>query len=363
MATTSESSSTNPDQQPAEDAVSITVRFPPESLNRAFTFPSTSTYVDLLAQLAGDLPAYEWEKSKALVEKKPPSFKKSMLVAKPDASLPLTSLNNATLRFLASKTNTIREATKAQHHAQVRHERLERHERRPIHGFSRPRLRTRTHTFHLLRPLPQYPNPDAAMKLLTRLKNDPGVVAMMEKDKLSVGLLTELDPLSNTSSSHQGVTRLLGLNRNKGEVIELRLRTDDYGGFRDYNSIRKTLCHELAHNTHSEHDSAFWALTRRYELEVEAVNNQGRTIAGPAPRYGYRDAAAAPGPDEDEDVCDHGGWTGGEYVLGGGGPGGEEGAMTRREIRLKAAEARWTKAKTQDQEEEDNEEEDKDNEE
>lgn len=50
-----------------------------------------------------------------------------------------------------------------------------------------------------------------------------------------------MDPLSNTQSSHEGTTRLLGLNRNRGEVIELRLRTDAYDGYRDYKTIRNTL--------------------------------------------------------------------------------------------------------------------------
>ena len=41
---------------------------------------------------------------------------------------------------------------------------------------------------------------------------------------------------------------ILGYNRNKGQEICLRLRTDDYAGFRKYLAIRKTLVHELTHN-------------------------------------------------------------------------------------------------------------------
>lgn len=41
---------------------------------------------------------------------------------------------------------------------------------------------------------------------------------------------------------------ILGYNRNKGQEISLRLRTDDYAGFRKYLAIRKTLVHELTHN-------------------------------------------------------------------------------------------------------------------
>ena len=40
---------------------------------------------------------------------------------------------------------------------------------------------------------------------------------------------------------------ILGVNINRGQEISLRLRTDDLKGFRRYESIRQTLCHELAH--------------------------------------------------------------------------------------------------------------------
>ncbi len=63
-----------------------------------------------------------------------------------------------------------------------------------------------------------------------------------------------MDPAEHTTSE----SRTLGLNRNKGEVIELRLRTDAYDGYRDYRTIRKTLCHELAHGVFSEHDRDVW---------------------------------------------------------------------------------------------------------
>jgi hypothetical protein len=41
---------------------------------------------------------------------------------------------------------------------------------------------------------------------------------------------------------------ILGYNLNNGQEISLRLRTDDYAGFRKYLAIRKTLVHELTHN-------------------------------------------------------------------------------------------------------------------
>ena len=53
---------------------------------------------------------------------------------------------------------------------------------------------------------------------------------------------------------------MLGLNRNFGERIYLRLRTDAYDGFRSYDSIMNTLIHELTHNVFGPHDQKFWNL-------------------------------------------------------------------------------------------------------
>ena len=66
--------------------------------------------------------------------------------------------------------------------------------------------------------------------MLERLVHDRGIIAIMKKYKWSVGALVEMDPLEHTYVDH----KTLGLNRNKGEVIELRIRTDEYAGFRQY---------------------------------------------------------------------------------------------------------------------------------
>ena len=106
------------------------------------------------------------------------------------------------------------------------------------------------------------------MKFLERLRDDPGIRATMQKHKWRVPLLTEMNPAEHTT--HE--SRTLGLNRNGGEVIELRLRTDAYDGFRDYKTIRRTLCHELTHNVWSEHDARFWKLCGEVEREVEGAD-------------------------------------------------------------------------------------------
>jgi predicted metal-dependent hydrolase len=203
------------------------------------------------------------------------------------------------------------------------------------------------YTFHTIRPLAYLPDPAKSQRFLERLARDPGIQSAMRRHGFSVGLLTEMNPIEHTAVSASAVSRTLGLNRNRGEVIELRLRTDAYDGYRDYNTIRKTLCHELAHNVWGEHDARFWKLCREIEAEVarDDWRSGGNSVGGGVEFY------AAPGDVVDEEA-DHGGWEGGEYVLGGGGEsssssssaaGGE--ALSRREIIARATEERLRKQK------------------
>lgn len=189
------------------------------------------------------------------------------------------------------------------------------------------------YTFLQVRPLSGLPHPERSLKLLMRLKEDPGIRAAMRKHKFTVALLTEMEPLAHTQSTHEGTTRTLGLNRNQGEVIELRLRTDAHDGYRDYKTIRKTLCHELTHNVHGPHDRQFWDLCHQIEREVDAADwkSSGHTL-GETSRYHIS------GQDEEEDDVheDDGGWTGGEFVLGGSRKASSAG-LSRREILAQAA--------------------------
>lgn len=151
-----------------------------------------------------------------------------------------------------------------------------------------------------------------------------------------------MNPIEHTQSNHEGTSRTLGLNRNAGEVIELRLRTDAYDGYRDYKTIRKTLCHELAHNVFGPHDRNFWDLCHQIEKEVEAADwkSGGHSLGNEEFHQG--------GGDEEE-VHDHGGWEGGEYVLGAGSGAlaGQEQGMSRREILARAAEERIRRLREQ----------------
>ncbi|KAK5108183.1 hypothetical protein LTR62_008714 [Meristemomyces frigidus] len=194
--------------------------------------------------------------------------------------------------------------------------------------------------FHTIRPLPYLPNPEKSQRFLERLADDAGIKKSMRTHGFAVGLLTEMNPAEHTT--HE--SRTLGLNRNRGEVIELRLRTDAYDGYRDYKVIRKTLCHELAHNVWGDHDRNFWNLCGEIEKEVEQNDwRRGGHSVGREEFYNPGDT----GVGEDDEAHDGGGWTGGEYVLGvaegagasgKGGVGGE--ALTRREIIARAAEER-----------------------
>mmetsp|Transcript_44629 Transcript_44629/g.72672 ORF Transcript_44629/g.72672 Transcript_44629/m.72672 type:complete len:311 (-) Transcript_44629:748-1680(-) len=115
-------------------------------------------------------------------------------------------------------------------------------------------------------PLPQK---DVAMALLQRLANDAGILAIMTKHRWRVGRLAEMYPEGLVGVDPVCV---LGYNTNKGQEITLRLRTDDMKGFRHYNSLRKVLFHELAHNVHSEHTADFYNFTSQLEKEAEKMN-------------------------------------------------------------------------------------------
>ncbi|KAL0301748.1 UNVERIFIED_CONTAM: hypothetical protein Sradi_6451600 [Sesamum radiatum] len=125
-------------------------------------------------------------------------------------------------------------------------------------------------------------NPPAsrALELLQRLASDPGIVAIMNKHRWRVGILTEMAPVGYVGVSPKCI---LGFNKNHGEEISLRLRTDDLKGFRKYESIKKTLLHELAHMVFGEHDSNFYALDKQLNEEAATLDwskSKGHTLSG-----------------------------------------------------------------------------------
>ncbi|KAK4343538.1 hypothetical protein RND71_036632 [Anisodus tanguticus] len=125
-------------------------------------------------------------------------------------------------------------------------------------------------------------NPPAskALKLMHKLAADPGIVAIMNKHRWRVGIMTEMAPEGYVGVSPQCI---LGFNKNHGEEISLRLRTDDLKGFRKYDSMKEILLHELAHMTHSEHDVNFYALLKQLTEEAAKLDwtkSTGHTLSG-----------------------------------------------------------------------------------
>ncbi|GAQ92260.1 Protein involved in sister chromatid separation and/or segregation [Klebsormidium nitens] len=151
-----------------------------------------------------------------------------------------------------------------------------------------------------------HPPETKALKLMHKLASDPGVVAIMNKYKWRVGIMTELAP-----EGYVGVSPvcLLGFNRNRGAEISLRLRTDDLAGFRKYDSIRKTLLHELTHMVHDDHDEHFKALNSLLNKQAEELDwtrKRAHTLGGKAATESDEDESES----SDEEVG---------RVLGGGG--------------------------------------------
>lgn len=307
------------------DNIKITLTH--QGKSHTFTLPETSTAVDLSASIAATL-SIPSTLQKLLITPSPG------LLKPPFPPLPISTFNSKKILLLAPtakdlasvaplpsriRTHTAKQTAKASRH--IDHQRIK---------------DLATYTFHTLLPLPFLPNPSRSLALLERLRSDPGIQSAMIRHKFSVGVLTEMDPAQHTSHS----SRTLGLNRNKGEVIELRLRTDAYDGYRNYKIIRKTLCHELAHNVFGEHNRQFWDLTNQIEKEVERDDWKG----------GGRSLTDEVFYEPGEEEVDGGGWTGGQFVLGGAG--GKQGGLSRREAMAKAAEERIHRRKEAGGEEE-----------
>ncbi|PSS16113.1 Ubiquitin and WLM domain-containing metalloprotease [Actinidia chinensis var. chinensis] len=124
------------------------------------------------------------------------------------------------------------------------------------------------------------PPSSEALKRMHMLAADPGIVAIMNKHRWRVGIMTEMAPVGYVGVSPKCI---LGFNKNHGEEISLRLRTDDLKGFRKYESIKKTLLHELAHMVHSEHDTNFYALDKQLNQEAASLDwtrSKSHTLSG-----------------------------------------------------------------------------------
>ena len=129
------------------------------------------------------------------------------------------------------------------------------------------------------------PAPFEAEKLLKKLTMDPGILEIMRQKRFIVGTLCELDPLDadiEQAEKGEGDKCLLGWNRNFGERIALRLRTDDFKSFRKYESVANTLIHELSHNIFGPHNDQFWTLYNELKeiyRNVHASRLSGKSVS------------------------------------------------------------------------------------
>lgn len=345
--------STSPTSTTLKDSVSLSIKH--GSNNHSFTFPSSATLTDLSGHIESAL-SIPVTNQKLLISPKPgllkPPFSAHVLLST-IATRKITLLGSTAAQI--ESLNSSIASSKAQTG------------RRTYTGPIKPAApaRTRdwkslhdetTYTFLQLRPLPYLPRPERSLQYLERLRDDAGIKYTMRKHQWSVPLLTEMNPAEHTT--HESKT--LGLNRNGGEVIELRLRTDSYDGYRDYKTIRKTLCHELAHNVFGEHDRNFWNLCHEIEKEVDTGDWKSGGHALSSQEFYEPPGAKITYGGGDEEVDDHGSWTGGEFVLGSRPrvvqeasksatvQGSGEEALSRREIMAKAAEERMKRQQGKD---------------
>ncbi|KAK7733076.1 hypothetical protein SLS53_008263 [Cytospora paraplurivora] len=345
----------HPTASPAADppTISITVTKGGKQLD-TFHLPGGAILNDLLLACedhlsdsgASEAQTYDWDKAKFIAKGK-------MLRASAHGDQPIAHLDGAKVTLQVPTAEALQSLRESSSAARAREARRASQAQASAARRARDQATRRPgpaagteYTFLRVEPLPGFSNAERSRALLHRLREDPGVRAAMRRHRFTVGLLTEMDPASNTQSSHEGTTRLLGLNRNRGEVIELRLRTDAYDGYRDYRTVRDTLCHELAHNVFGPHDRDFWDLCHQIEREVQAADwkSGGHTVA---------EGEFYESPEDD--VPDHGGWSGGTYVLGGsssgsgsGSGGGGAQGMNRRDIIARAAEERLRQKRRQE---------------
>lgn len=303
----------------------LTVQISYRKTTYPFTLPSTATITDLSNEIAAALSVPVTNQK--LFAPKLPLLKYPFK----DPDMSISTLTDRTLTLMGAPTAEIEAVQDMAERVAHRHASRFASQRIVRPAARRQAAEDLEYTFLKVLPLQGLPHPERSHKLLLRLKADPGIRATMRKHKFTVSLLTEMEPLSHTQTTHEGTSRTLGLNRNKGEVIELRLRTDAHDGYRDYKTIRKTLCHELTHNVHSPHDRNFWDLCHQIEREVQAADwKSGGNTIGESSRY------ALSGADEEDYAEDHGGWVGGEFVLGGAGSSTIAG-LSRREVLAQAA--------------------------
>jgi len=134
-----------------------------------------------------------------------------------------------------------------------------------------------THKFHALKPLPVLPpgvtpGVSAVQQRLKELSEDPAILGVMKRNGFQVGCLSEMPPDGQVGVDSECV---MGLNKNAGQEIFLRVRTDDGQGLRPYQSLVPVLLHELTHNVWSDHDNRFKTLCSQLTREYKELMEPG----------------------------------------------------------------------------------------
>lgn len=127
------------------------------------------------------------------------------------------------------------------------------------------------------RALKNLPRAEDALQLLRRVGAE--VKGIMRKHDWHLPLLTEFSGFSKNG------TDLLGMNRNSGQTIYLRLRypssdrklTDTFLPFED---IIGTMLHELAHNKRGPHDEIFYKVLSELEEDWYEMRRNGGWMQG-----------------------------------------------------------------------------------
>eukprot|EP00658_Telonema_sp_P-2_P032351 TRINITY_DN2397_c0_g1_i4.p1 TRINITY_DN2397_c0_g1~~TRINITY_DN2397_c0_g1_i4.p1 ORF type:complete len:403 (-),score=63.04 TRINITY_DN2397_c0_g1_i4:579-1787(-) len=148
--------------------------------------------------------------------------------------------------------------------------------RKPGSTHRKGRVRSR-YGFNSFKVLPGFQDPEVARNLLKRLAEDRGIAGVMDKYKWSVPVLSEMYPEGRVGEDPVCV---MGLNRNRGQEILLRLRTDDLKGFQRFEDVKKVLYHELTHNVHDDHNNEFKAFMSKLIKQGNALDwtrNGGRS--------------------------------------------------------------------------------------
>ncbi|KAG8835590.1 hypothetical protein FRC17_002182 [Serendipita sp. 399] len=258
----------------AEELINLTISHRSQTYQLQLD-PSTETVHDLQQHL--------WELTSVPIHLQKLIYKGKKNVESSSSLRDAGIVNGAKITLLGNPESDINQLLDAEKQQQKKEEILRaRAAKAPpkVRSAGGPKTISR-YRFHRIEPLRHMPEPSKAEALLKRLSEDQAIQHVMEKHKFSVGLLTELAPHEHPE--------LLGLNKNAGESIHLRLRTDRMDGFRLYSEVRRVLCHELTHNVWGDHDDNFKALNSRLNREVAEFERQLResthTLMGSGPVY------------------------------------------------------------------------------